>query len=214
MKIKCLALLALTVSIACNDEKKKEEVKNEQPGYISVKWKQTKEIFVESDSILKIREKKYYADLEKTYPEYKAVKKWFTSKPKVMLGETGDFYKMIKNEIDNNNTITHNDISGKSEYDTYKYLFVSENAYYIYDLEVAETLCRYKGVRRIKKGFGTQPVHDLVFDEKFNLSKEVYHGEVSQDLYTKDQKLYFEFKKKTKDQNVKNTVYLGTEKRF
>lgn len=213
MKFLKLTFLASVILISCN-EAKKEEIKKEKPGFISVKWKQTKEIFVESDSTLKAREEKYYSDLEKQFPEYLSVKKWFLSKPKVLLGEKGDFYKMIKNEIDNNNTITHNDISKKSEYNTYKYLFVSENAYYIYDLEVIGEKCIYKGVRRIKKGFGKQPVHDLLFDEKLNLKKEVFHGKVSQDLYTKDDILYFEFNKKTQDQTVKNSIYLGKEKNF
>ncbi|MEC5166908.1 hypothetical protein RCH18_002657 [Flavobacterium sp. PL11] len=195
-------------------EIRKVENKKEKKSYVSEKWKQTKEVFSESDSTVKVRKNKYYADLNAKYPDYKLAEKWFSSKPHQLMNKKGDFYKMIKSEVDNNNTIEHKDLSHKSIFDTFKYLYITEEEYLIYDLKIENTKCDYVGVRRIKKGFRKEPVHDLTFDKNGDLGKEIYLGEVKQCLFTKNGHLFFEFEKDSKGQNIRNTIDLGIERNF
>ena len=205
--------------LSCSKDKRKIDkqetvVQESRKSGISVKWEQTKEIFVESDSIKNTRKEKYFSDLKNTYPDYSIVKNWFAKSRSKYINENGEFYKMLKNETNNNNTIVHKDLSSVSANNTVKYLFVTEDAYYIFDLEILENRAVYKGVRRIKKGYASQPVHDLIYDDNISLVKEVYQGKVKQDLFTKNGRLYFEFEKNSGDQKVKNTIDLGTERNF
>ncbi|NRT14907.1 hypothetical protein HNP99_001251 [Flavobacterium sp. 28A] len=227
MKNAYLLSSMLLILISCGKEEKEEKpavkgnvevksVKNkkEKKSYISQKWKKTKEVFSESDSVIQVRKEKYFTDLNTKYSDYKLAEKWFSSNPHELMKKKGDFYKMIKSEIDNNNTIEHVDLSHKSSLNSYKYLFVTEDEYLIYDLKIENNRCNYVGVRRIKKGFRKEPVHDLIFDKNGNLGKEIYQGEVKQDMFTKDGHLFFEFEKDSKGQNVKNTIDLGIERNF
>lgn len=216
MKKALILFVAFSTAYSCSKEKEKpqKEADVKKSSVVSKKWKQTKEIFVDSDSVISIRKDKYFTKLKTTYLEYDAIGKWFESKPRECLGEGGDYYKMLKNEVDNNNTITHNDLSKLSNSGTYKYLYSSKTAFYIYDLALNNGRCIYKGVRRIKKGYGSQPVHDLLFDDKGELSKEIYQGEMKSDLYAKNGHLFFSFEKKSGDEKVKNTIDLGDERGF
>jgi hypothetical protein len=182
--------------------------------YISKKWKNTKEIFVDSDSLISTRKSAYFADQRKKYPEYTNVQKWFESNPKQLLNLKGDYYKMLKGAILDEGTIIHKDLTSKSEYGTYKYLYVTEEAYFIYDLACENSTVAYKSVRRIQKGFGKEPMHDLIFDKHLELEKEVFQGEVQQDLFTKNNHLFFEYQKKVNGNSVTNTIDLGTERKF
>lgn len=201
-----------------NEVEKTEEivptVKKEDGNYISKKWKGTKEIFVDSDSIVNVRKTNYFDYQRKKYPEYISVQKWFESNPKELLNLKGDYYKMLKGAVLDEGTITHKDLTEKSEFGTYKYLYVTEKAYFIYDLAYSNNKVQYKSVRRIQKGFRKEPMHDLIFDKQRNLEKELFQGEVKQDLFTKDGNLFFEYIKDVNGNSVANTIDLGTERNF
>lgn len=216
MRIIYLVLFVSVTMLSCGNEgnEKKVAVKKEEGSYISKKWKNTKEIFVESDSVIKVRKQNYYADLNKKYPDFKNVQNWFDSKPKQLLDMKGEVYKMIKSAINNNETISYTDLTSEGQQGTYKYLFVNDDAYYIYDLAVTNNKVEYRGVRRIKKGYRKEPMHDLIFDATGNLKQEVFQGEVTQDLYTKDGHIFFEFEKDLEEGSVINTVDLGVERKF
>lgn len=194
--------------------KKVAKEKKTDGNYISQKWKRTKEIFVDSDSLINARKLAYFANQRKKYPEYISVQKWFESNPKQLLNLKGDYYKMLKGAILDEGTITHKDLRSKSEYGTYKYLYVTQEAYFIYDLAYINNNVEYKSVRRIQKGFGKEPMHDLIFDKHLDLEKEVFQGEVKQDLFTKKGHLFFEYEKKVNGNSVTNTIDLGTERNF
>lgn len=223
-KITChitIASVVLSIMLfSCNkrEEKKddrKETIEEKTNGnYISKKWKSTKEIFVDSDSLINDRKIAYFNMQKDKYPEYKHVQKWFESNPKQLLNLKGDYYKMLKGVISDNGTITHKDLATKSKNDTYKYLYITEDAYFIYDLKYSEDKVEYKGVRRIQKGFGKQPMHDLIFDKNIELEKEVSQGKVKQDLFTKNGHLYFEYKNKVNKNSVINKIDLGLERNF
>ena len=222
MKIKTTYLIALTslLLFSCGGKDDKTEVKKAvkekktDGNYVSKKWKKTKEYFVDSDSIIAIRKKNYFSNQRKKYPEYTSVQKWFESNPKELLGLKGDYYKMLKGAVLDEGTITHKDLICKSEFGTYKYLYVTEDAYFIYDLAYDNNNVKYKSVRRIQKGFGKKPMHDLVFDKNLELEKEVFQGDVKQDLFTKNNHLFFEYEKKVNGNYVTNTIDLGTERKF
>lgn len=160
------------------------------------------------------RKNSYFTQQQNNYPEYISVQKWFESNPKQLLNLKGDYYKMLKGAINDEGTITHKDLVKKSEFDTYKYLFITEDAYFIYDLAYENNKVQYKSVRRIQKGFGKEPMHDLIFDKNIDLEKEVFQGKVKQDLFTKSGHLFFEYEKKVNGNSVTNTVDLGTERKF
>lgn len=204
---------------SCGKEDKKvaEKTPTEKKtdgNYISKKWKKTKEYFVESDSLIKARKLAYFDYQRKNYPEYESVEKWFLSNPKQLLNLKGDYYKMLKGSVLDEGTIKHIDLIKKSEYATYKYLYVTEEAYFIYDLAYESNKIKYKSVRRIQKGYGKEPMHDLIFDKQLNLDTELFQGEVKQDLYTKNGHLFFEFIKEVNGNSVTNTIDLGTERNF
>jgi hypothetical protein len=202
-------LLSITL-LAC--EKKTEKI-TDTGDYISIKWKKTKDLFIESDSVTEVKKSKYYAALSKKYPEYDAVKKWFASKPIQLQNLDGTFYKMLSNNIVNNKSVTHEDLHRASDVGTYKYLFVNDDAYYIYDLSERKGKIFCKGVRRIKKGYGKKPIHDLEFKNGV-LTREVFQADVEQDLFTKDGLLYFQWEKEVDGGEVTNTVNLGPERDF
>lgn len=222
MKIKTTYLLTITslLLFSCGNKKEKKEIekvaieKKTDGNYISKKWKSTKEIFVDSDSIVNARKTAYFVNLKKIYPEYVSVQKWFESKPKELLNLKGDYFKMLNGVITDEGTITHEDLTKKGEFGTYKYLYITEKAYFIYDLAYTNNKVEYKSVRRINKGFGKEPMHDLIFDKQQNLEKELFQGEVKQDLFTKDGHLFFEYIKDVNGNSVTNTIDLGTERNF
>ena len=222
MKIKTTYLISITslLLLSCGNKQEKKEVKKAtiekktDGNYISKKWKSTKEIFIDSDSLVAARKKAYFTDQKKKYPEYASVQKWFKSHPKQLLDLKGDYYKMLKGAVDDEGTITHKDLTKKSEFDTYKYLYVTKEAYFIYDLAYDNNEVLYKSVRRIQKGYGKEPMHDLIFDKQLELEKELFQGEVEQDLFTKNGHLYFEYEKKVNGNSVTNTIDLGTERHF
>ncbi|KGO93191.1 hypothetical protein [Flavobacterium subsaxonicum] len=222
MKIKITYLITITslILFSCGSKEEEKGIKKEvteakkEGNYISKKWKSTKEIFVESDSIISARKASYFANQRKKYPEYFSVQKWFESNPKQLLNLKGDYYKMLKGAVLDEGTIIHKDLTSKSEFGTYKYLFVTEKAYFIYDLSYEDNKIEYKSVRRIQKGFGKEPMHDLIFDKHLDLEKEVFQGEVKQDLFTKNGHLFFEYEKKVNGNSVTNTIDLGTERKF
>jgi len=192
----------------------KETVKKVDGNYISKKWKSTKGMFADSDSVITAKKTTYFANQIRKYPEYASVQKWFESNPKELLNLKGDYYKMLKGAILDEGTITHRDLTEKSELGTYKYLYVTEEAYFIYDLTNTTNEAHYKSVRRIQKGIGEEPMHDLEFDKRRNLRKEKFQGEVRQSLFTKNGHVFFEFKKKVNGNSVVNTIDLGTERNF
>jgi hypothetical protein len=192
----------------------KETVKKVEGNYISTKWKSTKGMFVDSDSVINARKITYFDYQKNNYPEYQSVQKWFESNPKELLNLKGDYYKMLKATITDGPSISYKDLIGLTEAQTYEYLFVTDDAYYIYDLSCKKNVVEVKGSRRIQKGYGKEPMHDLIFDSKMNLVKEVFQGEVTQDLFTKNGHLYFKFEKEVNDSFVKNTIDLGTERNF
>ena len=213
-----IILIAL-VLFSCGKENKieskviKAETKTEG-NYISKKWKSTKEVFVDSDSLINARKTTYFAYQRKNYPEYVSVEKWFKSNPKQLLNLKGDYYKMLKGAILDEGTIKHIDLTKKSEFGTYKYLYVTEGDYFIYDLAFENNKVKYKSVRRIKKGYGKEPMHDLIFNKQLDLDTELFQGDVKQDLYTKNGHLFFEYIKEVNGNSVANTIDLGTERKF
>lgn len=192
----------------------KETVNNVNGNYISKKWKSTKGMFVDSDSVINARKITYFDYQKNNYPEYQSVQKWFESNPKELLNLKGDYYKMLKGAVLDEGTITHKDLTEKSEFGTYKYLYITEKAYFIYDLAYSNNKVQYKSVRRIQKGIGEEPMHDLEFDKRRNLKREKFQGEVKQDLFTKNGHIFFEYKKKVNGNSVANTIDLGTERNF
>lgn len=220
MKIKSIYLIVITlVLFSCGNENKKENKKDaveskKEGNYISKKWKSTKEVFVDSDSLINARKTAYFAFQRKNYSEYISVEKWFKSNPKQLLNLKGDYYKMLKGAILDEGTIKHIDLTKKSEFGTYKYLYVTKDAYFIYDLAFESNNVKYKSVRRIQKGFGKEPMHDLIFDNQLNLDTELFQGDVKQDLYTKNGHLFFEYIKDVNGNSVANTIDLGTERKF
>lgn len=219
MRITYLIIIASVLLFSCRKEDKKSNketsaVKKTNGNYVSTKWKKTKDYFVDSDSLLNIRKHNYYNDLIKSYPDFKPVQNWFLSKPKQLQNMQGELYKMIKGSVNKNETISYTNLAIKGPQNTYKYLFVTHNAFYIYDLLVTNNTVIYKGVRRIKKGFRKEPMHDLKFDRSGNLYQEVYQGDVEQDLYTKDGHVYFKLEKDQENGSVINTVDLGKERKF
>ncbi|MBU2060318.1 MAG: hypothetical protein KKH44_00515 [Bacteroidetes bacterium] len=222
MKIKTTYLITITSLLLFSCGKKEDKTKDKKTiiekktdeNYISKKWKSTKDVFVDSDSLIYARKTAYFASQRKKYPEYASIQKWFESNPKQLLGLKGDYYKMLKGAINDEGTITHKDLTSKSEFGTYKYLYVTEDAYFIYDLTSDNNKVQYKSVRRIQKGFGKEPMHDLIFDKNLDLEKEMFQGEVKQDLFTKKDHLFFEYKKKVNGNEVINTIDLGTEQNF
>lgn len=221
MKTKYLYLITIAsvLLFSCGKEDKKEikkvttETKTDG-NYISKKWKNAKEVFVDSDSIINVRKTTYFTDQRKKYPEYSKVQKWFESNPKELMNLKGDYYKMLKATIADGSTIIYKDLKELTIAKRYQYLYVTEDAFYIYDLSYDKNRVEMKGSRRILKGYGKEPMHDLIFDSKMNLIKELYKGEVEQDFYTKNGRLYFEFKKEINDSYVGNTIDLGTERNF
>ena len=217
MKIKssCIITIASVLLFSCGKENKKVTIETKTDGnYISKKWKNTKEVFVDSDSIINVRKTAYFAYQKKNYPEFTIVEKWFLSNPKQLLNLKGDYYKMLKGAVLDEGSITHNDLIAKSEFGTYKYLYVTEEAYFIYDLACTNNKVKCKSVRRIKKGFGKEPMHDLIFDKQLNLEKELFQCDVKQDLFTKNDKLFFEYEQEVNGNSVTNTIDLGTERNF
>lgn len=222
MNIKKTQLLTITAILmfSCGNKDEKKEIENiviekkTEGNYISKKWKTTKEIFIDSDSLVSTRKDAYFKKQQNNYPEYISVQKWFESNPKQLLNLKGDYYKMLKGAINDEGTITHKDLIKKSEFDTYKYLFITEDSYFIFDLACENNKVQYKSVRRIQKGFGKEPMHDLIFDGNIELEKEVFQGEVKQDLFTKNGSLFFEYEKKVNGNSVINTVDLGIERKF
>ncbi|PTT02250.1 hypothetical protein DBR27_11320 [Flavobacterium sp. HMWF030] len=205
---------------SCGGKDEKTEVKKiakekkTDGNYVSKKWKKTKEYFVDSDSLKKIKEDKYFKDLKSKYPEYSKVQKWFASNPKELQNLKGDFYKMLKAIIVDNGSITYKNLIPLSEQGTYEYLFINDDAYYIYDFSFVNNQIKPEGVRRIKKGYGEQPIHDLIFDHNHFLEKEIFQGNVEQDLFTKNGHVFFEFEKDVNDKKISNTIDLGKERDF
>lgn len=220
MKITSIYVMLITlVLFSCGKENKKESTNKKvetktEGNYISKKWKSTKEVFVDSDSLINARKTAYFAYQRKNYPEYVSVEKWFKSNPKQLLNLKGDYYKMLKGAILDEGTIKHIDLTKKSEFGTYKYLYVTEDAYFIYDLAFESNKVKYKSVRRIQKGYGKEPMHDLIFDKQLDLDTELFQGDVKQDLYTKNGHLFFEYIKDVNGNSVANTIDLGTERKF
>ncbi|MDO8316678.1 MAG: hypothetical protein Q7T12_04065 [Flavobacterium sp.] len=220
MKITSVYLMLITlVFFSCGKENKKEsknkKVETKTEGnYISKKWKSTKEVFVDSDSLINARKTSYFAYQRKNYPEYVSVEKWFKSNPIQLLNLKGDYYKMLKGAVLDEGTIKHIDLTHKSEIGTYKYLYVTEEVYFIYNLAYESNKVQCKNVRRIQKGYGKEPMHDLIFDKQLNLDTELFQGDVKQDLYTKNGHLFFEYVKEVNGNSVTNTIDLGTERNF
>lgn len=219
MKITFLIIITSLAVLSCGKEDKKtsketDTVKKTDGNYVSKKWKKTKEYFVDSDSVVNIKREKYFKDLKNKYPEYVYVQKWFESSPKELLGLKGDYYKMIKATIENDESITYKNLIPLNEKGTFEYLFVNDDAYYIYDFSFMNNKIKPEGVRRIKKGYREQPMHDLVFNNNHFLEKEISQGNVSQDLFTKNGHLFFEFGKEVNDKKVVNTIDLGSARSF
>lgn len=220
MRITSIYVMSITLLLfSCGKENKKESANKKvetktEGNYISKKWKSTKEVFVDSDSLINARKTAYFAYQRKNYPEYISVEKWFKSNPKQLLNLKGDYYKMLKGAILDEGTIKHIDLTKKSEFGTYKYLYVTEDAYFIYDLAFESNKVKYKSVRRIQKGYGKEPMHDLIFDKQVELDTELFQGDVKQDLYTKNGHLFFEYIKDVNGNSVANTIDLGTERKF
>lgn len=219
MKITYLIIITSLVFFSCGKEDKKAKketaaLKKTDGNYVSKKWKNTKDLIFDSDSVVKIKKDKYFKELHNKYPEYQYVQKWFESNPKELLGLKGDYYKMIKATIENDESITYKNLIPLNEKGTFEYLFVNDDAYYIYDFSFIKNKIKPEGVRRIKKGYRNQPMHDLVFSNNHFLEKEISQGNVSQDLFTKNGHLFFEFGKEVNDKKVVNTIDLGTERSF
>lgn len=221
MKGKITSLLITTslILFSCGKEDKKKSketvaVKKTDGNYVSRKWQKTKDYFVDSDSIKNIRKEKYFKDLKTKYPEYLYVQKWFESNPKELFGLKGDYYKMTKATIEDNGSITYKNLIPLSERGTFEYLFVNDDAYYIYEFSFIKNKIKPEGVRRIKKGYGDQPIHDLEFDKNHFLEKENFQGNVDQDLFTKNDNLFFKIVKEINDKKVTQTFDLGTERKF
>lgn len=222
MKIKTTSLITITsfLIFSCGNKEEKKDVKKiaiekkTDGNYISKKWKGTKEIFVDSDSIINARKTNYFENQRKKYPEYASVQKWFESNPKELFGLKGDYYKMLKATIADGDTKNYKDLTALSEAKTYQYIYITGDAFFILDLSTQKDVVNMIGSRRIQKGYGTEPMYDLFFDSKKNLTKEAYLGDVEQDLFTKNGHIYFEFKKEINDSFVSNTIDLGTERDF
>ncbi|GGF30034.1 hypothetical protein [Flavobacterium limi] len=218
-KITSLIITTSLVLFSCGKENEKTSkeavaVKKTDGNYVSRKWKKTKDYFIDSDSIKNIRKEKYFKDLKAKYPEYEYAQKWFESNPKELFGLKGDYYKMIKATIEDDGSITYKNLIPVNERGTFEYLFVNDNAYYIYELSFLKNKIRPEGIRRIKKGYGDQPMHDLEFDNNHFLEKENFQGNVDQDLFTKNGHLFFEIAKETNDKKVTQTIDLGVERKF
>ncbi len=220
MKITSIYVMLITlVLFSCGKENKKKGKDNKaetktEGNYISKKWKSTKEVFVDSDSLINARKTAYFAYQRKNYPEYVSVEKWFKSNPKQLLNLKGDYYKMLKGAVIDEGTIKHIDLTKKSEFGTYKYLYITEDAFFIYDLAYSSNKIQCKNVRRIQKGYGKEPMHDLIFDQQLELDTELFQGDVKQDLYTKNGHLFFEYIMDVNGNSVANTIDLGTERKF
>lgn len=218
-KITSLLIIISLVLFSCGKENKKTSkettpVKKTDGNYVSKKWKKTKEYFVDSDSVINIKRKKYFKDLKTKYPEFLYVQKWFDSNPKELLGLKGDYYKMIKATIEDNGSVTYKNLIPLSDQGTFEYLFVNDDAYYIYEFSFIKNKIKPEGVRRIKKGYGDQPMHDLVFDKNHFLQKENWQGNLDQDLFTKNGHLFFKLVKEVNEKKVTQTIDLGKERKF
>ncbi|MBQ0908585.1 hypothetical protein KBJ98_07720 [Flavobacterium sp. F-328] len=220
MKIASVYITLISLLIfSCGKEDKKESTNKKaetttEGNYISKKWKSTKEVFVDSDSLLKIKKDKYFKELRNKYPEFKYVQKWFESNPKELLGLKGDYYKMIKATYEDDANITYENLIAPGDRGTFKYLFVNDDAYYIYEFLLKERKIKPVDIRRIRKGYGAEPMHELTFDRNHLLEKEIFKGDVDQDLFTKNGHLFFKFGKDVDDKRVTNTIDLGTERDF
>jgi hypothetical protein len=134
---------------------------------------------INEDSLLVEKDKIIRATFEKVYPEYKTVANWFSTNPKELLNSEGEFYKITKSTKQVGETVTIQSLKEKSERGTYMYFYFTEDVFFILELQVFKYQVNCINVRRIANGFGKQPMHDILYNDKKEIAKEIFHNNVN-----------------------------------
>jgi hypothetical protein len=166
---------------------------------------------INEDSLLVEKDKIIRATLEKGYPEYKTVADWFSTKPKELLNSEGVFYKITKAIKQVGETVTIQSLKEKSERGTYMYFYSTEDDFLILELQVFEYQVNCINVRRIAVGYGKQAMHDILYNDKKEIVKEIFHNDVNPSMEEVDGALTFEFTAKLNGKKYTNTLYLADD---
>lgn len=147
--------------------------------------------------------------MENNYPEFKTVADWFKTNPKELFGLEGNYYKIIKgtHQVGKSSTIVP--LTKISDNGTYMYFFETEKQFFILELQVFDFSVNCINVRRILDGYGEEPMHDIIYNEKKVMIKEIHQGEVNPSLYESDGNLFFKYSKKINKKKYTNTLDLG-----
>lgn len=206
----------LLLFLNCKNEEKK--IEKEGNGIVSTSLKtiknsagDVKDLIIESDSVKNEKKSTYYNIINKSYPEFKSVEKFFASNTPYILEKDGELYRVKELKITDDGTIIHN--HGKNK-DEALYFYMTKNNYYIYTFDISnKNNPEFKAVRRIKRGKFSQPIHDLIFENE-KLIREDFVTDVSKDFFSKDGIQYFEIEKKTDDNKIINQYNLGQVRDF
>lgn len=161
-----------------------------------------------SDSLNLLKISNHINLLESKYHEYHVISKWFESSPPELMNEKGNFYKIIRGVIKNGKSVERIDMVDKNEFGTYRYFYETEDNFYLLELSVFDNKVSVINIRRIHRGIGDEPMHDLLFDGGV-LNKEVYQCDVNPEFYEKDNLIYFEQSLKQNNKEIINTVELN-----
>lgn len=214
---KVLLILTLII-ISCKDtgkilQKSKEAISSSVNYLDSTLVKKPIKYFedrkLKSDSLEQQKIKDYYDFYKAKYPEYSSIADWFNSKPKQLQNLEGNFYKIISSIVVDGKNIVRKNHEKSSGNNIYKYFYETEDYFFIYELKIKGENIQCLGVRRIKDGYGNQPMYDLIFDENGNLKKEIYQADVNPNFYKDHETIFFEFSKEYDDKKIINTINLG-----
>ncbi|WP_157491875.1 hypothetical protein [Gelidibacter mesophilus] len=222
MRIVLQSIIVLILVVSCKNKEDKEEgfgvksinvlksgINKAESLIVEKPYQYFKDRSKKADSIEKTIIHNHFENLKKNYPEYNLVANWFDSNPPELNGVRGNYYKIIRGVIKEGKTITRKNFINTSPTNTYKYFFESEDYYAILELDVSNEDVKVVNFRRILNGYGDEPMHDLIFNEKGELIKEIYQSDVDPSLYEENGDLFFEFKKDVNKEKIVNTINLG-----